>query len=737
MFKAKQPSLQGRTNILGDKDRKVLRNQFLSQFPSKDRETFNDLFPPTAQASVFAIKGGCEIYICNETPWFFVLSKKKGAPLYPTLFTLWQLPDLLPLIVCQVQAPKYLIRGADLMLPGCIQPPNGYAETEMDLDQIWAVRCIGNPMPLAVGQILMNKSEIQQADKGKILQVHHVVGDLLMKLGPGKETYPEGFTVNTCEPLSDNKEISAQAPTDGWDMDDTPINDEESETQGNEDDTGAVDPEESKHNVTEATTNEEPEVSNEPIAEPPARADKGGTSSSGPDVKLPTAAVDLVIELVLIDVLKRQVIAHPLPVEVSTLWGNVSQCIPEVVMKCEDRVKEYLESKGVAIGEYIHRDATSEDEDEDRDDGEAGAAKGWTVAQLCKADMKKSSWRTAKKFANHYKKMKLWTLKENRGQVHIVKINTSHSLMSKHVPLPIELTKASAPSDSKERQGKSSSSKSDKHHHHHHQHNDDEHGSPQDDHASSNGPKKLFPLTAYEATASSREILTIGKAFEHKTSTSSALTAAEVTNAFSVYMKHLMALTGNKSDLYPPLDTHDESKQVAMEPGNTLPWYKLIVRDANLMNICFTKSERQAVKAGGDPPEIKDSVLLQRFMSNGVKVITFLLNRESDAQGAMDDPQSYGVIEADAKITVSTVKAKRFTRTRVAGIHNFSMIEPKSLAEKLQKACAASASVCELEELKGKSKPLGVVVQGSVVREVCQVLHTVYGLPKNMIAAND
>lgn len=43
----------------------------------------------------------------------------------------------------------YLIRGADLMLPGVIPPEGGLLSTSLDQNQVWSVRCVGNPIPFA------------------------------------------------------------------------------------------------------------------------------------------------------------------------------------------------------------------------------------------------------------------------------------------------------------------------------------------------------------------------------------------------------------------------------------------------------------------------------------------------------------------------------------------------------------------------------------------------------------
>eukprot|EP01056_Protomagalhaensia_sp_Gyna25_P000430 Protomagalhaensia_sp_Gyna_25__429@NODE_1201_length_2073_cov_2_535890_g956_i0_p3_GENE_NODE_1201_length_2073_cov_2_535890_g956_i0NODE_1201_length_2073_cov_2_535890_g956_i0_p3_ORF_typecomplete_len181_score41_27SUI1/PF01253_22/5_1e03SUI1/PF01253_22/2e08_NODE_1201_length_2073_cov_2_535890_g956_i0218760 len=175
----------------------------------------------------------------------------------------------------------------------------------------------------------------------------------------------------------------------------------------------------------------------------------------------------------------------------------------------------------------------------------------------------------------------------------------------------------------------------------------------------------------------------------------------------------MAALPSNSGDLFPELGQAEEvNAQLDPVPGEQQVLMAepatLLTRDSRLLNVVLTKAERQTVK---------------RFISNGMKVVTLLLENTASLEAALKDPALHGgLIEADAKIAVSTQRTKRFTRTRVAGIHMFPSIDPKQLADRLQKACAAAATVCELDEVKGKTKPLGVVVQGAVVQEVCDVL---------------
>lgn len=313
----------------------------------------------------------------------------------------------------------------------------------------------------------------------------------------------------------------------------------------------------------------------------------------------------------------------------------------------------------------------------------------------------------------HYS-VQLFTAKELRGQTSIVKINFSHPVMQQHVPLP--LTDASAPAPIET----TASSKASK-------------AEPA---SKTSGPAgAMNPVKVYQSTALSQKILEAGDAFTDKKDSSCALfTKEEIHKALEKAFKK-MASPDNYPSLNGDADTTKETgKGTAKETDEEkIEWMDFITREQGLSTLCLSKVERKEGKETGRWVTLSEDEMVARFIKNGMKVVTLMLRASDDLAAALRDPSGFPMIEADAKIMVSIQKTKRFVRTRVAGIHLFPNLEPKRVAEVLQKACAASASVCEIDDVKGVKKPLGVVVQGSVVNEVCNVLQNHYGLPKAMI----
>lgn len=303
--------------------------------------------------------------------------------------------------------------------------------------------------------------------------------------------------------------------------------------------------------------------------------------------------------------------------------------------------------------------------------------------------------------------MQIFTVKELRGQSSVVKVNFSHPVMQQHIPL--RTSEPQAPVSTA--------------------------GSPKSKDAVAKpvAPKtpggQLTPYTAYQATSASKEFLASGGAHVDE-----LLSSAKVSEALASAFKKLQRRLAPEN--FPVMGGDGKEMDVDDSKEEARPWYELVKMEQGLMNIVLTKAERQAVKTGAEMPRLDNGEIVRRFINGGMKVVTLLLGPKDDFEAILANPSEGCVIEADAKVIVSIQKTKRFTRTRVAGIHLFTNIDPKHLAEKLQKACAASASVIELDEIKGKAKPYGVIVQGSVVTEVCEVLEKVYGLPKAMITVS-
>lgn len=133
------------------------------------------------------------------------------------MYALWRSPELLPPLVVHAPVSEFVLRGADVMLPGVVFSS---AEEVAGLrkGELRAVFARGNPGAIAVGEMLVDAEDIARTGKkGRALKLWHVMGDELWKLGP--KTVPnDGFigdrvlsiNAQTGEALDDSDQEEAE-----------------------------------------------------------------------------------------------------------------------------------------------------------------------------------------------------------------------------------------------------------------------------------------------------------------------------------------------------------------------------------------------------------------------------------------------------------------------------------------------------------------------------------------------
>ena len=98
---------------------------------------------------------------------------------------LWRAPTMLPCMLILSPVSCFVLKGADLMLPGVCRPLTAAAAREAGLNSIspgelWAVRVAGNPLPFAVGRAAVAAPNLELLeDKGKAMALIHHLGDSL------------------------------------------------------------------------------------------------------------------------------------------------------------------------------------------------------------------------------------------------------------------------------------------------------------------------------------------------------------------------------------------------------------------------------------------------------------------------------------------------------------------------------------------------------------------------------
>ncbi|XP_058641871.1 eukaryotic translation initiation factor 2D isoform X2 [Onychostoma macrolepis] len=178
---AKAFRLKSNTVIKGS-DRRKLRADISAAFPLLSAEDLNELIPNKEELNIvkiYAHKGDAvTLYVLHKNPIFFQLEKQ----LFPTVYTLWRFPTMLPAFVTWPPVLQKLTGGADLMLPGVVVHADGLPEVNQG--DCCAVTLVMNRAPVAVGTAAVSSAEMRNSGmKGKGVNILHTYMDQLWAFG--------------------------------------------------------------------------------------------------------------------------------------------------------------------------------------------------------------------------------------------------------------------------------------------------------------------------------------------------------------------------------------------------------------------------------------------------------------------------------------------------------------------------------------------------------------------------
>lgn len=308
---------------LSGADRKKLRRTIRERFPNASDTDIDSLLPPKGEITVSKYPNRILVYtVEGGYPMFFDIDGR-GTEMFPTVYALWKVPELLPTFVLKGgEVSRFVIGGADLMFPGIQIPPDGLPS--FSAGQLWAVKVPGNPAPIAVGSTTMSSSEALKANlRGKALKISHHYGDTLWESAENPFVPNAGYLEDVvfADPaLTSVSEASDSCETDA------------SADQGN-----AIHNEES-NDVADAK--DEQDVITE-VSEPLTAAvddlnlaDTAEVDDSNFDEQhtLSVEEVDALLDKCLLQALHTSVKDKDLPMPGSTLWsGHVLPCRPSGV----------------------------------------------------------------------------------------------------------------------------------------------------------------------------------------------------------------------------------------------------------------------------------------------------------------------------------------------------------------------------------------------------------------------
>jgi predicted RNA-binding protein (TIGR00451 family) len=177
MFGRPDDAVIASRSLLRGKEAKALRAALAFCFALPDVGALSSLLPDGVDSLKLARKTRAFCAERGDAPIFVDLDSKAPSPyrLLPTLpGALWApaTPIVLPALTVSSPVSSFLIRGADLMLPGVLPPLPCFKKGDL-----LAVRVRGNPAPFAVGEACVSSEEAAAGGmRGRALKLLHHYG---------------------------------------------------------------------------------------------------------------------------------------------------------------------------------------------------------------------------------------------------------------------------------------------------------------------------------------------------------------------------------------------------------------------------------------------------------------------------------------------------------------------------------------------------------------------------------
>ncbi|CAG9799052.1 unnamed protein product [Chironomus riparius] len=161
-------------------DIKKLKTRLSKQFKIEESES-SQVFPSKSSFSAVKIITHGEqqvtVYTVDKRPMLFEMQER----LYPTLYTMWILPRLVPYFTTHPQVVPRLYNGADLMMPGVVKEGSDLKSFgRFQKDDIVAINLTSNSSAIAVGSLARSSEDLYMAGgQGICVKSLHVFGDKL------------------------------------------------------------------------------------------------------------------------------------------------------------------------------------------------------------------------------------------------------------------------------------------------------------------------------------------------------------------------------------------------------------------------------------------------------------------------------------------------------------------------------------------------------------------------------
>lgn len=107
------------------------------------------------------------VLLVNDTMYFFRFDDE-WVPAIPLLL---EQPDLLPRLVVDMGAIRFVVNGADIMRPGIVEIP------DVEVGSFVQVVDENNKKPIAIGKMTFAGESAREMDSGNVVENLHFVGD--------------------------------------------------------------------------------------------------------------------------------------------------------------------------------------------------------------------------------------------------------------------------------------------------------------------------------------------------------------------------------------------------------------------------------------------------------------------------------------------------------------------------------------------------------------------------------
>lgn len=178
----KKPFKTSGNNVVKKSVKRNLVNTLKKTYPNLTDEEWHELMPPKgAELSICKMQGThTVIYLLENTPLFFDVDGR--GDLYPSVYALWRAPKLMDTIIVQPNVFNFLLKGADLFLPGVLAPEGGY---QWGVGAKKSVTLLSYGLPIAVGFCTVDNKDVEMNGlKGKGMKILHFYKDKLWEMGP-------------------------------------------------------------------------------------------------------------------------------------------------------------------------------------------------------------------------------------------------------------------------------------------------------------------------------------------------------------------------------------------------------------------------------------------------------------------------------------------------------------------------------------------------------------------------